>query len=536
MPDLKSSGALPRSDFKVPVAVAAALAALGAAAALWCAHRGYTLYYGDAEAHLNIARRVLDSRTPGAEQFGTVWLPLPHLLMIPFVGGLFGSGMRAWRDGWGGVIPSWACFVAAGTFLCAAARRCCGPAAGFTAAVLFAVNPNMLYLASAPMTEPIFAAALAALLWATLWYRDAPSTAAVLAAAVASNAASLTRYEGWFLIPFVVAYFALGKRKRDAIIFAVLASLGPLAWLAHNHYYYSNALEFYDGPYSAAAIYARQVAQGIERYPGDHAWLQAAHYYFAAMRLTIGPVALGAAVLGILICMGRRYRWPVVLLALPPLFYIASMHSGATPIYVPDLWPHAWYNTRYALAALPFVAFTGGALVASLPRHWRLTAGILLAVGSVAGLGLNGLGLNGLGFNRQGLAACWTESEVNSVARRAWTEQAAAYLADHYRPGMGIIYSFGDLTGVLRAAGIPLKEGLHEGNHPAWDAAIARPELFLREEWALAIAGDAVSQAMVRIGRGGPHYELRKRVIVKGAPIVEIYQRQLPRELPQEKR
>ena len=55
------------------------LAAISASGVLWCSSRGYTLYYGDAEAHLNIARRILDSRTPGPEQLGTVWLPLPHL-------------------------------------------------------------------------------------------------------------------------------------------------------------------------------------------------------------------------------------------------------------------------------------------------------------------------------------------------------------------------------------------------------------------------------------------------------------------------
>ena len=48
-------------------------------------YRGYTLYYGDAEAHLNLARRVVDSRTPGLSQIGPVWLPLPHLLMLPLV-------------------------------------------------------------------------------------------------------------------------------------------------------------------------------------------------------------------------------------------------------------------------------------------------------------------------------------------------------------------------------------------------------------------------------------------------------------------
>jgi Dolichyl-phosphate-mannose-protein mannosyltransferase len=524
MPALKNSeSSRPSSSagsfFESPAAVACMLAVAGAAVAYWCALHGYTLYYGDAEAHLNIARRILDSRTPNGEQFGTVWLPLPHLLMLPFV-----QIDALWKSGWAGVIPVLACFVAAGTFLYAAARRCCGPAAGFAAAALFATNPNMLYLASTPMTEPVFAATLAALLWATLWYRENPSTKALLAVAVASNAASLTRYEGWFLIPFVCLVFATGPRKRDAILFAVLASVGPLAWLAHNQYYFQNPLEFFNGPYSAAAIYARQRAAGMAPYPGDHSWALAFQYYFAAMKLNIGTFALFFAAPGAAIAAGRRYGWPLILLALPPAFYLLSMFSGNTPIYMPDLWPHSWYNVRYGLAALPLVAFAGSALIGSLPRHWRSAATALLVIGSTAAAG------------GAGPLACWKESEVNSVARRAWTNQAASYLAEQYEPGAGIIYSFGDLTGVLRAAGIPLKEGLHEGNHPAWDAAIARPELFLHEEWALAISGDTISKLIARTPASGPHYQLRKRVIVKGAPVIEIYRRQLPPELPTETR
>jgi hypothetical protein len=224
----------------------------------------------------------------------------------------------------------------------------------------------------------------------------------------------------------------------------------------------------------------------------------------------------------------------LVLLALPPVFYVWSMHSGATPLYVPELWPHSWYNTRYALAALPFVAFNGGALVASLPRHWRGTAGAILAIASVAAIGLHRNGKPGEPANRQ-ISACWKEAEVNSVARRDWISQTAAFLAANYQADEGILYSFGDLTGVMRAAKIPLKEGLHDGNHPDWDAATSRPELFLREEWALAIPGDAVSRAILRAQETGPHYKLRKQVIVKGAPVIEIYQRQLPRELSRER-
>src|SRR5580698_3851314 len=66
------------------------------------------LLYGDAVAHINIARRVLDSKTPGLLQFGTVWLPLPHLLILPFI-----VSKQMWQSGAGGSIPSMAAYVLA---------------------------------------------------------------------------------------------------------------------------------------------------------------------------------------------------------------------------------------------------------------------------------------------------------------------------------------------------------------------------------------------------------------------------------------
>src|SRR5580658_136440 len=67
---------------------------------------GDVLLYGDAIAHINIARRVFDSQTPGLLQLGTVWLPLPHLLMIPFI---WSNAM--WQNGAGGSIPSMLAYV-----------------------------------------------------------------------------------------------------------------------------------------------------------------------------------------------------------------------------------------------------------------------------------------------------------------------------------------------------------------------------------------------------------------------------------------
>jgi hypothetical protein len=334
----------------------------------------------------------------------------------------------------------------------------------------------------------------------------------VLIAAAASNAASLTRYEGWFLIPFVSLYLlAVSKRKSQAILFAVLAALAPLAWLAHNQYYYSNALEFYNGPYSAGAIYQRQLAQGGFRYPGDHDWITAARYYLAASRWIAGwpLLILGAA--GTLVALVRKAWWGLLFLFLPLLFYVWSLYSSATPIFVPDLPPYGWYNTRYAIAAIPFAAFAAGALVTLVPARHQVKSSIILAVVIAGAWGLSGSS-----------SISWRESEVNSEARRAWTAQAASFLAGEYRPGSGIIFPFGDLTGVLREAHIPLREGLHEGNGVAFDAALARPDLLLREggsvEWGLAFSGDGVDAALQKAG-----YALRKRIVVKGAPVAGVY-------------
>ena len=487
------------------------LAAIGFPAARWCFDRGWALDYGDAEAHLNIARRIVDSRTPGPEQLGTVWLPLPHILMIPFA-----MHRNWWQSGFAGVLPSVICFVFAGVFLFAAARRAYRSATAALAAVLiFAGNPNMLYLQSTPMTEPMFALTLAALLWTTLWFRDSQSVLPIFAAAAASNAASLTRYEGWFLIPFVALYLLwIGQRKWHAVLFGALATLAPLAWFAHNRYYFGNPLEFYDGPWSAIAIYHRYLAQGMKPYPGDHDWPEALLYYFAAAKLVVGWPALAIGAAGVIAAIWKRAWWPILLLTLVPAFYVWSMYSSGTPIFVPNLWPNSYYNTRYAIAMVPLVAFAGAALAAAMPKNLRLAGALALAaipcvswiVGNQASI-------------------CWKESEVNSAARREWTRQAADFLVHNYRRGSGIICPFGDLTAALREAGIPLGEALHEGNTAEWLAETSRPELAMHEEWALVFAGDDASRAVQRADRRGNHYELRRRIIVKGAPVVEIYQR-----------
>ena len=64
----------------LPAAVFAAALTGGALAALFYQRLGLTLSHYDARGHLIVARRIFDSITPGWQQIGAVWLPLPHLL------------------------------------------------------------------------------------------------------------------------------------------------------------------------------------------------------------------------------------------------------------------------------------------------------------------------------------------------------------------------------------------------------------------------------------------------------------------------
>jgi hypothetical protein len=180
------------------------------------------------------------------------------------------------------------------------------------------------------------------------------------------------------------------------------------------------------------------------------------------------------------------------------------------------LWPNSYYNTRYGIAALPLLAFGGAALVSLVPERWRVSAVTVVLLVSV---------VPWLVYPRTEAWITWKESQVNSVARRAWTAEAAEFLKANYRQGDGILFSFGDLTGVLRTAGIPLRESLYDGNNPQFLAVLARPDLFMWEEWALAISGDDVATALLKLGNGDIRYECVKTVEVKGAPPVEIYRR-----------
>jgi Dolichyl-phosphate-mannose-protein mannosyltransferase len=486
------------------------LTALVSVAAIWFFYRdGSLMNYGDAESHLNIARRVIDSKTPGYDELGTTWLPLPHILMLPFV-----RDHRLWKTGLAGSIPSAACFVIAAMFLFAATRRIFDNMSSAALATgLFVLNPNVLFLQSTAMTEPVFFACLFGLLYFSVLFGQTQSAAAVAGAGFFALLGTLTRYEGWFLLPFAAIYFGIAAKQhriRTVILFSAVAGIGPLLWMGYNRFLFESPLAFFNGEFSAKAI------QGGHDYPGKNDWLLALQYFRTAAQLATGTPLFWISLAGVAACVlqFRRAAWPVILLALPPIFYIWSMHSSDTPIFVPTLFPNSWYNTRYGLALLPLAALGGGALAGLMPQRIRFLVAFAILL---AGAGQWAL------FPRPASWVCWREAQVNSNARLAWTQEAAEYLAAHYKPGEGILTSSGDLMGIYRRLGIPLRRTVTIDNGPQYEATLRRPDLFLGESWVVAFAGDPAQTAVDQAGLHGPKYQLVKEIVVKGAPVVQIY-------------
>lgn len=501
---MTNSRSSPRFSFLEVSAVTVFLALLSAAAGWYFFTRGYLLYYGDAQAHLNISRSLFDSRTPGYDQLGTVWLPVLHIICLPFV-----QSDSLWSSGLAGTIPVGICFVLGGLCLYSAAKLAYNSA--FSAGVVllaFVLNPNVLYLSAITMTEIVFVLGLTACLLAILQFRRTQNAAYIFLAVFASWWMSLTRYDGWFLIPFIAVFLAaVGREHKFLVLIATgaLASLAPVYWVAHNWYETGNALDFYNGPYSAAAI------QAHKPYPGFHDWPAAIHYYFEAGRACCGNGLLVLGIIGLIVAVFNRQWLGVLFLSLTPIFYVWSVHSSSTPIYLPWLWPFGYYNSRYGLAVVVLMSFASGAFVDKIParlNRWAVMIPLLAMLPWI------------LKPNPDGWI-CWKESERNSVSRRGWTTQAASYFGKRYHTGEGVLTEFGDMTGVFGKAAIPLKETLHEGNGPTWFANTMPSGLVRQAKWAMTQEGDKLSKRVAAAGS----YDVVEKIQVEGAPALLIYRR-----------
>ena len=492
---------------------------------------GYLLLYGDAVAHLGIARRILDSRNPGLVQLGGVWLPLPHLLMLPFV-----QKLAWWQNGLAGAWPSLLCYIASVAGIYRLSRYLLVPRWAVAATLFYALNPNLLYLATTAMTEPLF---LALLIWTTLFAveclaairagrqavvaRLLPLTALFILAAV------YTRYDGWILgaIVWCVLTYSLARRRDvwrkvlfSFLVFTILVIAGPLGWLAYNQHFFHDPLDFIRGPYSASAIEKKTAAPGSEHYHGWHSPFWALVYYTRTAQVGVafwetGFLVMIAAIGGVAISIRRKLALPAMLLWMPLPFYVYSIAYGSVPIFIPELWPHSYYNSRYGMELLPALALYGmvavawleGRLSGSQPLAKRLMQPVFLLL-----IALNTIGM----LNSTPLVL---KEAINNSTTRVGFESALSRQLRTFPPGSPILMYNSDHIGALQDAAIPLRQTINEGDRDSFQAALASPSS--HAAYVVAIAGDPVSAAVEANPEGLTELTI---LCTTGQPCARIYQ------------
>ncbi|HEX4020552.1 MAG TPA: hypothetical protein VHX63_05370 [Acidobacteriaceae bacterium] len=504
--------------------------ALAAASLSYCFRHGLLLLYGDAVSHLHIARRIFDSLNPGYRQLGSVWLPMPHLLMLPFV-----WRTDWWQNGLAGAWPSMASYIVAGVGMYRLARMWLEPTWALLAFLAFALNPGLLYMSTTAMTEPLF---LALFLWSVIFLLDFERTtrlgkfpeakSALWKLTAVLIAAVFTRYDGWILGTLAWCIAAIWTMQRGlwrersmrlALILCTLLLLAaPLLWMAYNWYCFGDPLDFLRGPYSAKAIERRTTPPNSSPYPGYHSMYISAIYYQKAA--TMGAaferagrwlILLAYAGTAFAIYRHRASTFTAALLLWMPLpFYAYSVAYSAVPIFIPVWEPFAYYNTRYGMELLPafaiFSIFAAVAVTNYRPK-WKKPVMWLVAAFIVANSWLL----------LRATPLVLQEARANSHSRIPFERAIARNLAFLPTQDTILMYTSAHI-GALEQLGFPLKQTVNEGDYRLWQHALQHPAV--AADIVVAIEGDPVADAVKLHPEG---LQLMDVICSTGQPCARIY-------------
>jgi hypothetical protein len=333
---------------------------------------GQNLLYADAISRLDIARKVIDNITPGLPQLGNVWLPLPQMLMLPFIWNTF-----LWHSGIAGAIMSMTAFVIGGFYIFKSARIITNSFIGAWLAVsVYALNINILYLQTTAMSEALFLCTLAAAMYYFLLFFKTNNRYLLIPAALSVCAMTLTRYEGLALliasIPMVFIYTLIKSRKyvraeANTLLYAVLACLGFALWTLYLTAIFGDPL-YWKNYYAGASVIKET---GEAYYSQAKPFTAAVWQYLTSSVWMIGliPVLLSLPAMIIMLIKDIKnktlYFMPLLLPLSIFLFMVLTLQKN-TPIVQPDLTlsnifssetsKQTGFNIRYGLLLLPWVA------------------------------------------------------------------------------------------------------------------------------------------------------------------------------------
>jgi hypothetical protein len=423
-----------------------------------------------------VARRILDSLMPGWQQIGAVWLPLPHVLnMIPVQ-------VDAWyRTGASATAISIASMALAAGSLAAFIVRRTGSVAGAAAgAALMMANPNVLYLQSTPMTEPLlFGVTLLSIAATADWLDDLDQHGAASwhKPSLTLAAGCLTRYEAWPICGAIVglAFIVLMRRGRKPLAAArTAARLGIYPAIAIVLFILNSRWTVGSWFISSGFFVAENDALGHPLV----AWDQVREGLYRLSGATMVWPAYAATLLVLLTFARDRTRSSLVLV-------LALVASALLPCYA--YYQGHPFRIRYSIPLVVACAALIGTAIGLLPRFARLAAAaavVAVTVWQVSPLD-----------QRTPIVAESQRDAANAVGRRAVT----AYLAAHW-DGRPIMMSMGSLAHYMHDLSrerFAIHDFLHEGNGEVWKSAFAYgPRAYVR--WVAieesAEGGDALFQ------------------------------------------
>ncbi len=203
----------------------------------------------DAVARLNIARKILDSITPGAGQLGGIWLPFPQILMVPLVqiDVLYRSGLAAGLVS-GPAFVLGAVYLYKTAFLITKSIK-----ASLLVWFMYVANINILFLQTMALSESFFLMCLIMVLYYLTRWMKTHLLQPLLATAFFLDLITLTRYEGYFVFAgagLVVLVECIRVYRKDSwqkiegmvILFVTAAGFGILLWCVYCFLFYNDFL------------------------------------------------------------------------------------------------------------------------------------------------------------------------------------------------------------------------------------------------------------------------------------------------------
>jgi hypothetical protein len=479
-----------RANIQTFVVMLAIFAAV--TASVYTALNGWTLAYGDSESHINIAKKVVSGLTPGFAQLGGIWLPLTHLAMIPFV---FFDPL--WRTGLAGAIVSGIFFVIGSLYLYKLAFLLTkNIAAAFVAFLAFALNFNILYLQATPMTEvPLITLFILSSYYFVRYLLRIKPLPSLILAALFAFAASLTRYDGWFLVAFealAIPLWALLQHKKpiktngDVILFSTLAGFGIICWFMWNWLILGDPLYFTNSVYSAKSQQLSWLARG--ELPAYHNLFLAIAYYLYTSIANIGIISYILATLGGIIFLWDKHikaRFVIFLVLLVPfIFNVVSLFLGQAVIFIPGMTPdtYQWtlFNVRYGVMMVPMTAILFGYYFAKVKQPGKLIIICLLLVQTALQTSSFSPVIT-LEDGLRGLSANKVPGNVQKVINK------------EYDGGLVLIDDYARTISITRST-IPMQKIIYVGNKPYWEESLKHPQAHAR--WIIMQKNDAVWNAV----------------------------------------